>query len=73
MESDKFSLRISKFRFKKNWIRYISPLLFIEIAAAFLPLAVVMVQKRELFAESNLFYLVGTGTGLSIASDLIKV
>ena len=41
--------------------------------AVSIPLAMVMAQKRELFAESNLFYLVGTGTGLSIASDLIKV
>ena len=41
--------------------------------AASLSLAMVMAQKKELFAEGDLIYLVGTGAGLSIASALIKI
>ena len=41
--------------------------------AASLPLAMVMAQKKELFAEGDLISLVGTGAGLSIASALIKI
>ena len=41
--------------------------------AASIPLAMVMAQKRELFAEDDLIYLVGPDAGLSIASALIKV
>ena len=41
--------------------------------AASLPLALVMAQKRSLFNEGDLIYLVGTGAGLSIASALIRV
>ena len=41
--------------------------------AASIPLAMVMAQKKELFSEGDLIYLVGTGAGLSIASALIKI
>ena len=41
--------------------------------AASIHLATVMAQKKELFSEGDLIYLVGTGAGLSIASALIKV
>ena len=41
--------------------------------AASLPLAMVMAQKKALFSEGDLIYLVGTGAGLSIASALIKI
>ena len=41
--------------------------------AASLPLALVMVQKQNLFNEDDLIYLIGTGVGLSIASTLIKI
>ena len=41
--------------------------------AASLPLAIVMAQKKTLFSEGDLIYLVGTGAGLSIASALIKI
>ena len=41
--------------------------------AASLPLVMVKAQKKELFAEGDLISLVGTGTGLSIASALINI
>ena len=41
--------------------------------AASLPLAMVMAQKKELYAEGGLIYLVGMGAGLSITSALIKI
>ena len=41
--------------------------------AASLPLAMVMVQKKTLFSEGDLIYLVGTSAGISIISALIKV
>ena len=41
--------------------------------AVSLPLAMVMYQKKTLFSEGDLIYLVGTGAGLSIASALIKI
>jgi len=36
-------------------------------------LAMVMAQKKALFSEGDLIYLVGTDAGLSIASALIKI
>ena len=44
-----------------------------KFVAASLPLAMVMAQKKTLFSEGYLIYLVGTGAGLSIASVLIKI
>ena len=41
--------------------------------AASIPLAMVMAQKKALFSEGDLIYLVGTGAGLSIATALIKI
>ena len=41
--------------------------------AASLPLAMVIAQKKILFSDGDLIYLVGTGAGLSIASALIKI
>jgi len=41
--------------------------------AASMPLAMVMAQKKELFSDGDLIYLVGTGAGLSIASAIIKI
>ena len=38
-----------------------------------LPLAMVIAQKKSLFSEGDLIYLVGTSAGLSIASTLIKI
>ena len=61
MESDESPQRIPKSQFK------------ITGYGIFISLAMVMVQKRELFAEGDLICLVSTGSGLSIASALIKV
>ena len=67
MESDNSSLRIPKFQFK------ITVGSTGSCVAVSIPLALVMVQTKELFAEGNLIYLVGAGAGLSITSALRKV